>query len=165
MIHREVIEALGGFDADLEAFGEDVDLSLRARRLGYPLRYVPNARVEHVLGASYGRFGPRKLYLVERNRIRVAVRSLPATAVLTMPAWTGARLAMLGVASFLGRGWAAKVPTSSRLAAMAGLASGVAHVPGALLKRRMDSERWVVGERGMWNHLVENRVRVRDVLR
>ncbi|MEC8423360.1 MAG: glycosyltransferase family 2 protein, partial [Myxococcota bacterium] len=95
----EVIEQVGLFDADLEAFGEDVDLSLRAVRRGFAVRYVPAARIGHALGATYGRAGARKIYLVERNRIRAAVRSLPTTALLTMPAWTGLRLASLGMAA------------------------------------------------------------------
>ena len=52
LLTREVIEAVGAFDEDLEAFGEDVDLSLRARRRGFPLRYVPEARVEEAIEIS-----------------------------------------------------------------------------------------------------------------
>jgi GT2 family glycosyltransferase len=165
LIHRGLLEELGGFDPDLEAFGEDVDLSLRARRLGYPLRSLPGARVEHDLGATYGRHGARKLYLVERNRVRVAVRSMPTTALLTMPVWTGLRVVGLALAASFGRGWGADVPTRSRMAALAGIAAGVAHIPGALAKRRQDAPRWVVGERDMWGHVLRNRVRLRDVIR
>ena len=165
LINRGLLEELGGFDPDLEAFGEDVDLSLRARRLGYPLRSLPEARVEHDLGATYGRHGARKLYLVERNRVRVAVRSLPTTALLTMPAWTGLRLMGLALAASFGRGWGADVPTRSRMAALAGIAAGVAYVPDALAKRRRDAPQWVMGERDMWGHLLRNRVRLRDVIR
>jgi GT2 family glycosyltransferase len=165
LIHRGLLEELGGFDPDLEAFGEDIDLSLRAKRLGYPLRFLPEARVEHDLGATYGRHGARKLYLVERNRVRVAVRSLPTTALLTMPAWTGLRVVGLALAASLGRGWGADVPMRSRMAALAGIVAGVAHVPDALAKRRRDAPRWVLGERDMWGHLLRNRVRLRDVIR
>ena len=52
LIRREVLEAIGPFDEDLVAFGEDVDLSLRALRAGFPIRLVPSARIRHVLGAS-----------------------------------------------------------------------------------------------------------------
>ena len=57
LLTRELLEAVGPFDEDLEAFGEDVDLSLRARRRGFPLRYVPEARIEHALGRCIGRRG------------------------------------------------------------------------------------------------------------
>ncbi|MBK9369637.1 MAG: glycosyltransferase family 2 protein [Deltaproteobacteria bacterium] len=67
LVHRDVLDAIGPFDEDLEAFGEDVDLSLRARRRGFPLIYVPEARIVHDLGATYGRYTPRKVFLVERT--------------------------------------------------------------------------------------------------
>ncbi len=165
LVHRKVLDTVGVFDEDLEAFGEDVDLSLRARRAGFPLRYVPEARISHVLGASYGRYGRRKIYLVERNRVRVAVRSLPMTALMTMPAWTGFRLAGLALAASLGRGWGARVTPGSGSAALAGIAAGLTRVPEALAKRRADAQGWVLGERAMWSHVLENRVRLEDVLR
>jgi len=166
LLSREVLEGVGTFDEDLEAFGEDVDLSLRARRQGFPLRYVPAARIEHVLGATYGRYGARKVFLVERNRVRAAARSLPLSAVATMPVWTAARLAGLAVASAAGRSWGARVEaTSAAPAAVAGILAGLMHLPDALRKRRADAADWKLGEREMWAHLLRNRVRAKDVLR
>ncbi|MCB9742061.1 MAG: glycosyltransferase family 2 protein [Alphaproteobacteria bacterium] len=165
LLTRELLEAVGPFDEDLEAFGEDVDLSLRARRRGFPLRYVPEARIEHALGATYGRYGARKVYLVERNRVRAAVRSLPLSALLTMPAWTGLRLAGLSLAAAGDRGWSGRVEPGARRAALKGIAAGLSHVPEALAKRRADSASWALGEREMWAHLLTHRVRLRDVLR
>lgn len=165
LITREVLDAIGPFDEDLEAFGEDVDLSLRARRAGFRLRYVPSARIEHELGATYGRYNARKVYLVERNRVRAAVRSMPATALLSMPAWTGLRLVALAAASRAGRGWSARVEPGAARAALSGMAAGLFLVPEALGKRRRDASAWTIGEREMWAHLLEHRVRVRDLLR
>jgi len=163
LIHRSVLEAVGDFDEDLEAFGEDVDLSLRAWRAGFPLRSLPQAVIEHELGGSYGRYGADKVFLVERNRVRLALRNLPMTAVMTMPLWTGLRLAGLSAASMAGRGWSARVPTGARRAALRGMAAGLASAPSALEKRRGDT--WVRSDREAWAHLWRNRVRVRDVLR
>ncbi|MCB9762734.1 MAG: glycosyltransferase family 2 protein [Alphaproteobacteria bacterium] len=165
LLTREVLDAVGTFDEDLGAFGEDVDLSLRARRRGFPLCYVPQARIEHDLGATYGRYGAAKVYLVERNRVRAAVRSLPMSAVLTMPAWTGLRLAGLGVAAGANRGWSGRVEPGCRRAALRGIAAGLAHLPDALEKRRRDAPGWQLGEADMWAHLLQHRVRLRDVLR
>ena len=161
LVHRQVLDALGGFDADFQAFGEDADLSLRAVRLGYPLRYVPAARVEHQLGASYGRFTRRKVYLVERNRVRLALRSLPATALLTMPLWTALRWASLA-----GRGarrgvFEGHLPAGTSLAALAGVVVGWGHAPQALRKRAADAPAWRRGEGEMWRHLWRERVAFR----
>lgn len=165
LITREVLDAIGPFDEDLEAFGEDVDLSLRARRAGFRLRYVPEARVEHELGATYGRYNARKVFLVERNRVRAALRSLPASALLSMPAWTGLRVLTLAAASATGHGWGARVESGAARAALEGMAAGFAHLPEALAKRRQDAPHWSTGEREMWAHLVRHRVRLRDLLR
>lgn len=142
LLHRAVLEEVGGFDEDLGSFGEDVDLSLRARRRGFPLVYVPEARVEHALGASWGRYGARKVYLIERNRVRLALRSLPLGAVLTMPGWTGLRLVGLAAARAGGHGWSARVGPEAAGAALLGLAAGLAGAPAALRKRRADAPRW-----------------------
>lgn len=160
----EVIDAVGVFDADLEAFGEDVDLSLRAVRQGFAVRYVPGARIRHALGATYGRAGPRKVFLVERNRVRAAVRSLPTTALLTMPAWTGIRLASLGIAAVAGRGVGATAGPRGAAAAAAGTIAGLRSMPDALRKRRADREHWTLGETRMWAHLLTHAVRPADLL-
>jgi len=49
---RAAWEVLGGFDERFFMYGEDTDLAVRARRLGYALRITPAATIVHVLGAS-----------------------------------------------------------------------------------------------------------------
>lgn len=165
LLPREVVDAIGVFDDSLEAFGEDVDLSLRAVRRGFGLRYVPDARIEHALGSSYGRYGARKVYLVERNRVRAAVRSLPATAVATLPVWTLLRWVTLAAAAKAGRGWGARLGPAAQAAVLAGAVDGLRFVPDALRKRRQDAAHWQRGEREMWAHLLRERVRLQDLLR
>jgi len=165
LIPRPVLDVLGGFDTSLEAFGEDVDLSLRAVRMGIPLRYVPDARIEHALGSSYGRYSVRKLYLIERNRVRVAVRSLPASAVIALPVWTALRWVAMASVTAAGRGWGVQVSTAARAAAVAGAVAGAIHLPDAVRKRRRDAAQWQRGELEMWRHLITERVRLRDLAR
>jgi GT2 family glycosyltransferase len=164
LLTRCAAERLGGFDESFEAYGEDVDLSLRAARLGLPMRYVPGARIEHELGASYGRYGARKLFLIERNRVRAGVRSLPLSALAAMPAWTALRWATFAAAGVAGRGWGARVGPAAQAAAVAGALAGVAWVPDAWRKRRADARGWALGEREMWAHLLRERARLRDIL-
>jgi len=55
LVRREVLETAGGFDEAFFPYGwEDVDFTLRARRHGYRIRYIPAAEVEH-LGGKVGR--------------------------------------------------------------------------------------------------------------
>lgn len=162
LISRSVLDAIGPYDASFEAFGEDVDLSLRALRRGIPLRYVPDAVVAHELGASYGRHGMRKIFLVERNRVRLAARSLPVCALVTGPAWTTLRWAALTLGAITGTGVAGGVPpVRTGIAALAGTLAGVAHLPDAFAKRTLDTPEWAVGETGMVRTLWRERIRIR----
>ena len=47
LMRRSAFEDVGGFDARIFLYCEDVDLSWRLRREGWYLRYVPSARVRH----------------------------------------------------------------------------------------------------------------------
>lgn len=149
----EVLETVGLFDAEFGAYGEDLDLSLRAVRMGFPIRYVPAAEVTHELGATYGRTTPKKIYRVERNRTQAAIRSLPAAAVLAMPATATVRWAIMGVAAARGQGLGQSAGIRGALAAVAGAVSGAAAAPAALSKRRRDRGQWTVDDAGMWRHL------------
>jgi hypothetical protein len=60
-VGREAFAALGGFDERYFMYFEDADLCRRASQAGMPIRYVPDAVVDHVGGASSAgdyRFGP-----------------------------------------------------------------------------------------------------------
>ncbi len=165
LLHREVLDTIGLLDGDFEAFGEDVDLSLRARRAGFGLYSVPSARIRHHLGASYGRYTAQKLYWVERNRVRAAVRSLPVSALLSMPFWTGIRLMGLSFLAIRGQGYVGEVDTKGTWASARGIGAGLLCVPEALVKRKQDSVHWKCSGRSMWGALIRHRVRLQDVLR
>jgi hypothetical protein len=64
------------FDASLFSYAEDLDLSLRIRRTGRRIRYVPGAVVHHFEGASHRKAGGQALrfYLNTRNLLRVDAR-------------------------------------------------------------------------------------------
>lgn len=54
LIERQLFETLKGFDERIFLYSEDVDLCLRARRLGAHVLYVPGVRVRHIQGVSLG---------------------------------------------------------------------------------------------------------------
>jgi GT2 family glycosyltransferase/predicted AlkP superfamily phosphohydrolase/phosphomutase len=67
LIHRELLERLGGFDERYNPYGyEDIDLCLRAARLGARTLYAPRALIWHK-GCRIGR-GPVPAY--ERAKVR-----------------------------------------------------------------------------------------------
>ncbi len=155
---------LGGFDASLGPFGEDLDLSLRWVRAGGALRFVPGAVIEHELGASYGRAGLRKVCWVERNRVRAGLRSLPVAVLMGAPAFTVLRWGLMAGAAAVGAGWGDQLPRGAGLAAVAGAVAGLGRLPRAVAKRRADAAGWRRGERAMIEHLLRNRARIADFL-
>ena len=54
LIRADLFRALGGFDPDIELFGEDVDLCWRAQVAGARVVVAPSARVRHVQVARSG---------------------------------------------------------------------------------------------------------------
>src|SRR5262245_28005340 len=77
LYQRKLFEETGGFDEDFFAFGDDADLGMRARLLGWSAWYVPSAVVHHRHSASFGTYSPLKVMLVERNRLLLAVKNFP----------------------------------------------------------------------------------------
>ena len=50
----EVINQLNGFDERFNMYGEDVDLCLRAKKMGINCYYSPDAKLWHYVSASLG---------------------------------------------------------------------------------------------------------------
>lgn len=82
---RRMIEETGGFEASFFLYCEDTDLALRGHWAGWQCLYVPEAVVAHRYSLSAGAASPAKAYLVERNRLRMAVRCLPAAWLWRLP--------------------------------------------------------------------------------
>lgn len=69
-------ERIGGFDEGYTHFFEDIDVCLRARRLGLRSVLVPGARIKHRGGGTRGHREPGTARLLGRNHARF-VRRLP----------------------------------------------------------------------------------------
>lgn len=70
LIKREVFEKIGLLDADYFNNYEDVDFCVRARRAGYKIVVVPQARIYHKFAASMGgKFSPFYTYFRTRNNL------------------------------------------------------------------------------------------------
>jgi GT2 family glycosyltransferase len=114
-VSRAAAEQAGLLDSQLFAYVEDVEWSLRIRRAGFAVVFVPDARVRHKGSAATG--GSRSttnLYYDTRNTIVVAERHarLPR----------GARAVRRGV--IVGAHLAQSVAHPSRLAAMRAVLAG-----------------------------------------
>ncbi len=88
LYHRKIFEETGGFDESFFAFGDDADLGMRARLLGWKAWYVPTAVVHHRHSATAGVYSPLKVMLVERNRILLAIKNFPLPLLIQNPYWS-----------------------------------------------------------------------------
>jgi GT2 family glycosyltransferase len=78
MVPARVIEEVGPLDEDLFLHVEDVEWSLRIRRAGYRLYFVPSARLWHKVSIDTGGENSTLLsYYGTRNTLAVSARYAP----------------------------------------------------------------------------------------
>ena len=141
MYRKPMLDSIGGFDEDFFAYGDDAELGLRARIAGWKCLYVPDAIVRHRRGATLGLRSSRRLELIERNRVLLAVKLFPASLLWRNGVYYVARLAAGVWASFRGAGetalfpgWRGKLRMARAL--VAGDLEALRLVPRMLRKRR-----------------------------
>jgi len=86
-IRRESLQELGGFDEEVEIYGEDYDLCARLYKCGAEIAYVPDAKVFHhhrvtipsMLRQAFG-FGRSHPYLLSRHVLTGVWLDLPGYA-------------------------------------------------------------------------------------
>ena len=142
LYHRSVIEETGGFDESFFAFGDDADLGMRARLLGWKGWYVPSAVVRHRHSASFGAYSPLKVMLVERNRVLLAVKNFPWLLLAQNPFWTLKRLLWNAYGILTRKGAAARFQEANgwrqtALSLLRSYFSALKLLPGALRQRHM----------------------------
>ncbi len=86
LIRRDCFEEAGGFDADLFAYMEEIDLAWRLRRRGYRIVSAPASMVLHKGAQAMSDALPRKRFLEHRNNLLILVKNLPAhRAFIVLP--------------------------------------------------------------------------------
>ncbi len=88
---REVFAEIGCFDEDFFAYCDDGEFGLRARLFGWNCLYIPTARAFHHHSATWGEYAARKIFLVERNRIWLAIKLLPGRQLALLPFYSAVR--------------------------------------------------------------------------
>src|SRR4030095_9854281 len=83
LMPRRVFDELGGFDEDFFISHEDVDLSYRARLLGYRCRYVADAVVRHHGSATIGRVRGFAVFHGQRTLEWLYLKNTPMALLLT----------------------------------------------------------------------------------
>ena len=93
MYRKEMLDRIGGFDEDFFAYGDDAELGLRARIAGWRCVYTPEAVVRHHRGATLGKGSARRLELIERNRLLLALKLFPWSLLWLNPLFFAVRVA------------------------------------------------------------------------
>ena len=141
LMPRRVFEELGGFDEDFFVSNEDVDLSYRARLLGYRVRYVADAVVRHRGSATLGHVSAFSVFHAQRNLEWMYLKNTPAAILLrTLP---GHVLYNLAAAVYFARAGRLGTFLKAKAAALAGL-------PGVLRKRSQIQRRARASWRSVW---------------
>ncbi len=97
LVRAEVVRQIGLLDDGYFMYGEDVDWCLRARRAGYRLLFVPQARVWHKISSSSGGHAvahgltPFKAYHKVRSMFRVFRKWARWYHWLTLPFFVAAQ--------------------------------------------------------------------------
>ncbi|MCX5800926.1 MAG: glycosyltransferase family 2 protein [Candidatus Eisenbacteria bacterium] len=86
MARRELIAKIGFLDPSYHMYGEDADWCLRARKAGFGIVYVPDARVWHKVSLSTGgEFSAGKLYEKTRSNLLLLSRHARPYHWITIP--------------------------------------------------------------------------------
>jgi GT2 family glycosyltransferase len=97
LYRREMLDAVGGFDASYFAYLEDVDLAWRARIHGWRAVHTPAAVVWHHHSAAFGHGSDLKYRLVGRNRVRTLAKNATTRQLVVWgPAMLGYDVAYCG---------------------------------------------------------------------
>lgn len=110
LYRASMLARIGGFDEDFFAYADDAELGLRARIAGWSCIYIPGAVVRHHRGATLGVVSPRRLELIERNRVLLAAKLFPWSLLWLNGVYYLARIAAGARAAARNRGEVRRFP-------------------------------------------------------
>jgi GT2 family glycosyltransferase len=146
------------YDTDFFAYADETDMGWRAQLAGWKCIYNPKAVVHHLHSASSSNYSSFKAFLVERNRIWVAVKSLPASFIFMGIFYTLLRYYYQALGAFTGKGAAGRfVKEVDKMELVKILfkanASAAAGLPKMLRKRREIMKKKRVSNRDIYRVL------------
>ncbi len=112
LYRKEMLEDIGLtneiYDEDFFAYADETDMGWRAQLAGWKCIYNPGAVVHHLHSASSSNYSSFKAFLVERNRIWVAVKSFPVSFLILGLPYTILRYFYQALGALAGKGAAGK---------------------------------------------------------
>lgn len=108
LLRREMLDDIGLFDEDFFAYADEADMGWRAQLAGWKCIYNPKAVVYHLHSASSSAYSPLKAFLVERNRIWVAMKYFPLSLLIVGQFHTLGRYFYQAYGALFGKGAAGR---------------------------------------------------------
>ncbi|HEV2495160.1 MAG TPA: glycosyltransferase family 2 protein [Terriglobia bacterium] len=166
----EVFESAGLFDEDFFAYGDDADLGLRAQLCGWKCLYVPAAMAYHYRSSTLGEYAPAKIFLVERNRIWLALKLFPWRLLMLLPFYSAIRYLYSFWSLATRRGDVGRATRrGSALATLGAVLRAEYHaarrIPFMLRKRREIAHRQRISTQDFIQLLRRHRISARDLTR
>jgi GT2 family glycosyltransferase len=170
MYRRSMLESISGFDEDFFAYADDAELGLRARIAGWKCLYMPRAVVRHHRGATLGLRSSRRLELIERNRVLLAVKLFPWSLLWLNPVYYAMRLGAGVWAALTGQGEVGKFPglrgkLQAALALLKGDLGALLLIPRMLAKRRAMERIRKLSPREVRKLILEHRIPLKQLMR
>ena len=170
MYRRAMLDEIGGFDEDFFAYADDAELGLRARIAGWKCQYIPGAVVRHRRGATLGVRSSRRLELIERNRVLLAVKLFPWSLLWRNPLYYALRLGAGVWAAITGQGEVGKYPgvrgkLSAALAMLKGDWQALRLIPRMLAKRGEMARIRKLSPREVRKLILDHRISLRQLMR
>ncbi|MCA9962369.1 MAG: glycosyltransferase family 2 protein, partial [Anaerolineales bacterium] len=110
LLRRAALEQVGLLNAAYFAYYEDLDWSYRARQLGYKIKYAPESKIWHAVGAAskneVGRQSAYVHYLAARNQLWILRAYAGSWRVLAYVAYVVRRLLFYSAGFIFLRRWA-----------------------------------------------------------
>jgi GT2 family glycosyltransferase len=91
MYRKSMLDQIGPFDESFFMYNEDTELGIRAQKAGWKCVYVPQAVVNHLYSQSSSAYSLKKLFYVERNRIKIMLKHFTPSQIIASIPWTFAR--------------------------------------------------------------------------
>jgi GT2 family glycosyltransferase len=170
MYRRAMLDQIGGFDEDFFAYADDAELGLRARIAGWKCLYIPGAVVRHHRGVTLGLRSSRRLELIERNRVLLAVKLFPWSLLWLNGIYYAMRLAAGLSAAATGQGEVGKFPglrgkMQAAFAMLKGDFEALLMIPRMLAKRREIEHFRKLSPRDVRRLILENRIPLKQLTR
>lgn len=169
LYRREMLEDIGLYDEDFFAYADETDMGWRAQLAGWKCIYSPKAIVYHLHSVSSGgRVSSFKAFLVERNRIWVALKNFPLSLIISGQLYTLWRYVFQAYGALRGKGAAGRFTSDFSKAELVKILlkaylSACKQVPLMLKKRKIIQQKKRISNREVYRLIKQFGISAREI--